>query len=188
MYQVETHDARTLSQADTRGIAELIVKVWPNPAKPFEYRVQQVANLGRGAVPSDAQAPRSVIVRAEGRVIAHAAITPREIGTSAGPMTVAALAMVCSDPAFRGHGLGELVVREILVPVDQSIFPFALFQTSPPIKPFYEKLGACVADNRIVNSLAEDPQAYPFWNEVVMRYPKDRVWPEGEIDLRGPGY
>ncbi len=188
MDQVETHDARTLSQPDARAIAELIVKVWPKVEKPVEYREQQILNLGRGYVGTDTQAPRSALIRAEGRVVAHAAITPREIGTSVGPMTIAALALVCSDPALRGHGLGELVVREILVPVDRGLFPFALFQTSPAIKSFYEKLGACVVSNRIVNSLAADPQTNPFWNEVVMRYPQDRDWPEGEIDLRGPGY
>lgn len=56
------------------------------------------------------------------------------------------------------------------------------------MRPFYEKLGACLATNRIVNSLGDDPQASPFWDEIILRYPKDRQWPEGEIDLRGPGY
>jgi len=56
------------------------------------------------------------------------------------------------------------------------------------VRPFYEKLGAVVVDNRIVNSLADNPAANPFWDEVVMRYPAGGDWPSGAIDLRGPGY
>jgi hypothetical protein len=42
--------------------------------------------------------------------------------------------------------------------------------------------------NPIVDSLAADPSVNPFWDEVVMRYPAVKHWPEGEIDLRGPGF
>ena len=40
----------------------------------------------------------------------------------------------------------------------------------------------------IVNSLGDDLHESPFWDRVIMRYPTDRDWPPGEIDLRGPGY
>ena len=188
MSQVETLDARTLTAADARAIAELIVKVWPKSGKSVEFREQQMLDLGRDYHGPDQQAPRSMVVRAAGRVIAHAALMPRTIGTTAGEMTIGGLARVCSDPDFRGQGLGELVVREIFTLVDKQIFPFLLFQTSMTVRPFYEKLGACLATNRIVNSLGDDPQASPFWDEIILRYPKARQWPEGEIDLRGPGY
>ena len=72
--------------------------------------------------------------------------------------------------------------------IERGIFPFSLFQTSHKVRPFYEKLGATLVTNRIVDSLGDDPMASPFWDEVALRYPKDRPWPEGEIDLRGPGY
>ena len=51
-----------------------------------------------------------------------------------------------------------------------------------------KKLGCSVTTNRVVNSLADDPTAYPFWDEVAMRYPAAKHWPDGEIDLRGPGF
>jgi predicted N-acetyltransferase YhbS len=188
MDHVEIIDARHLTQADARAIAELIVKVWPKTDKPVEFREQQMLAMGRDYSGPDAQAPRSILIREAGRIIAHAAIVPRMIGTSAGEMTVAGLARVCSDPDCRGRGLGELVVRGVFDLVDDSTFPFALFQTNNTVRPFYEKLGACPVANRIVNSLGEDPSVCPFWDEVVMRYPKDRHWPEGEIDLRGLGY
>jgi hypothetical protein len=56
------------------------------------------------------------------------------------------------------------------------------------VRPFYERLGACAVANTFVDSLAEDPRGNPFWDDVVMRYPPREGWPEGEIDLLGPGY
>lgn len=188
MSQVETLDARALTTADARAIAELIVKVWPKTGKSVEFREQQMLDMGRDFNGPDAQAPRSMVIREAGRIIAHAALIPRTIGTTAGEVTLVGLARVCSDPNFRGQGLGELVVREVFALVDKQVFPFSLFQTSTAVRSFYEKLGACPVTNRIVNSLGDDPQARPFWDEVILRYPKDRQWPEGTIDLRGPGY
>jgi len=56
------------------------------------------------------------------------------------------------------------------------------------VRPFYEKLGACLVTNRIFNSLGNDPEKNPFWDEIAMRYPAAKHWPAGQIDLRGPGY
>ena len=47
-----------------------------------------------------------------------------------------------------------------------------------------------------MNSAAPDPTANPFWDDVIMRYPRDNElnenqrpnWPQGIIDLRGPAY
>ncbi|MFW6061747.1 MAG: hypothetical protein ACOC93_02960, partial [Planctomycetota bacterium] len=63
-----------------------------------------------------------------------------------------------------------------------------LFQTSDEVRGFYEKLGAGPVHKPIVNSFAEDPQANPFRDDVVLCYPADYPWPPGAIDLRGPGY
>jgi predicted N-acetyltransferase YhbS len=187
MHEVETLDARQLSQADARAIAELIVKVWPKLDKTVEFRQQQVLDVGREYIGPDSQAPRSMLIRDNGHVIAHAALMPRVIGTKVGDLTIAGLARVCSDPDYRGQGLGELVVKQVFNLIDDNTFSFSLFQTNSRVHPFYEKLGACVVQNRILNSLTTDLHP-PFWDELVMRYPKDRDWPDGDIDLRGPGY
>ncbi len=187
MYHVETLDARKLSQVDARAIAELIVKVWPKPDKTVEFRQQQMLDLGRDYAGPASQAPRSMLIRDNDRVIAHAALMPRTIGTKIGDLVIAGLARVCSDPDYRGQGLGELVVKEVFKLVDDGTFPFSLFQTNSRVQPFYEKLGACVVQNRILNTLTQDLHP-PFWDELVMRYPKDRDWPDGDIDLQGPGY
>ena len=186
--EIETIDARNISPADARAIGKLLERVWPNPEKPLRYRVQQMLDMGQGYTTTEEQAPRSFVIRENGKVIAHSAVIPRTIGTSAGDMTIAALLRVCSSPDQRGRGLGEKIVRPVFDLVDAGAFPYSLFQTSPEVRPFYEKLGACEIENKIVNSLGEDPDASPFWDRVVMRYPSSGIWPEGEIDLRGPGY
>ncbi len=186
--QVESLDARTLSQADARAIAELLVRVWAKSPKTVEIRQQQMLDMGRDYQGSDEQAPRSFLLRENDRVIAHSAIITRTIGTSQGELTIAGLARVCTDPDLRGRGLGALVVRPVFDLVDQGAFAFSLFQTTPEVRPFYERLGAAVIDNPIVNSLADDVHESPFWDRVIMRYPSGPGWPVGEIDLRGPGY
>ena len=144
--------------------------------------------MGQGYTGSEEQAPRSFVIREEGTLLAHAAIVPRTIGTTAGEMTIAGLARVCANPEYRGRGLGEQIARAALEIVDAGLFCYALFQTTPAVCRFYEKLGACVIDNTIVNSQAENPKESPFKDSVIMRYPSGGEWPEGEIDLRGPGY
>jgi GNAT superfamily N-acetyltransferase len=185
---VESLDARSFSETDALAIGELLARVWPKPDKPAEFRKQQMLDLGVGYSGPDAQAPRSFVIRDGGKVLAHAAVFPRTIGTSTGETTIAALCRVCSDPECRGQGFGELVVRGVFDLVDAGEFRWSLFQTTPPVRPFYEKLGAAAIDNTVVNSLGGDPREHPFWDPVLMRYPAAGDWPAGEIDLRGPGY
>ena len=186
--QVEILDARTLSETDARAIAELLVKVWPKPDRTVEVRMEQLIETGRSYVGSDAQAPRNFVVREEGRVVAHSTFVTRTIGTSEGELTIAGLARVCSDPQSRSRGLGRIVVEAVFQLIDAGVFPYSLFQTSNEVQPFYEKLGCRVVENPIINSLGENSQESPFWDRVVMRYPSGPGWPEGVIDLRGPGY
>jgi GNAT superfamily N-acetyltransferase len=151
-------------------------------------RAAQQLALGRQYHGPDQHAPRALVVIEEDRVVAHASVFPREIGTTSGDMLIGGLARVCTDPAMRGRGLGEAVVRAAFRLVDEGVFPFLLFQTKPQVRSFYEKLGAVCVHNQIINSLGVDLSANPFWDEAVMRYPAHGDWPSGVIDLRGPGY
>ncbi len=186
--EIETIDARQLPPEEARNIAELIAGVWPDPEKTIDFRQQRLLDMGRNYRGPDNQAPRLFVLRKQGQVVAHAALLPRKIGTAWGDLTVVGLASVCVDSRERGQGLGAMIVRPVFELVDQGVFGFSLFQTSPEVQPFYEKLGACVIENTFVNSFADDPHATPFWNKVIMRYPADGEWPVGEIDLLGPGY
>jgi predicted N-acetyltransferase YhbS len=185
---IETIDRRSISEADARAIAELLDAIWPKPGRTVETRVVEMLAQWKEYEGPEDEHPRSFVVREAGRVIAHASAYPRTIGTTAGEMTVLALARVCTDPAVRGRKLGQRVTMEAFDLVDHGPFPFALFQTNEAVRPFYERLGAVTVDNRFVNSLAFDPTANPFWDKVIMRYPDKPGWPSGEIDLRGAGW
>ena len=101
---------------------------------------------------------------------------------------MAAVAGVCTEPSFRGQGLGTRLVRAAFQLIDDSTFPFALFENYTDKRVFYERAGARTIDNRFVNSLAAEPDKNPFWADVAMIYPSTKPWPTGDIDLRGPGY
>jgi predicted N-acetyltransferase YhbS len=184
---VETLDRRKFSAADARAIAELLCAIWPKPGRTVETLSAELLKPPPYEGP-DSQHPRSFVVRENGRVIAHASAIPRTLATSDGVLTVLALARVCTDPAARGRKLGQAVTRAAFDMVDNGTFSFSLFQTSEAVRPFYERLGALQIDNRFVNSLGADPTATPFWDRVIMRYPSGPGWPEGEIDVRGPGW
>jgi hypothetical protein len=61
--------------------------------------------------------------------------------------------------------------------------PLSLFQTGVP--EFYEAMGARLVTNRFVNG---ESQENPFWDTCEMIYPATAGWPDGPIDLNGPGY
>jgi GNAT superfamily N-acetyltransferase len=185
---IETIDRRTIREADARAIAELIVSIWPKPGRSVESFTRDFLTQWTDYIGPEDERPRSFIIREGGRVVAHSSGFPRTIGTTKGDLTVLALARVCTDPSVRGKKLGQAIVRATLDLVDHGPFAFSLFQTTQPVRPFYEQLGSVVIENRFVNSLAEDPNANPFWSEVIMRYPAGPGWPEGPIDLRGPGW
>lgn len=191
--QLESLNVSQLTPADALAIGELVSQTWPNPEKDAATRAKHLlASAARYNGP-EKQSPRVFIVRDGDRVISHASIEPRtllvgglDIGST--EITVAALAKVCCNPNYRGQGLGALVVEGVFRLVDEGAFTASLFQTSHAVRSFYERLGACIVDEPIIDSTASDPTANPFWDDLVMRYPANGEWPAGEIDLRGPGY
>lgn len=185
---IETLDRRRLSEADARASAELVVSIWPKPGRTVDTMAADMLAQWRNYQGPEREHPRAFAIRENGRMIAHASFDPRTIRTSQGELTVLALARVCTEPAVRGRKLGQAVVRAAFNLVDDGSFRFALFQTTHDVRSFYENLGAVCAENPFVNSLAEDPTARPWWSPVVMRYPAGPGWPEGQIDLVGPGY
>jgi predicted N-acetyltransferase YhbS len=186
--EMELIDQRTISEADARAIATLLIAIWPKPHRTVDTRTAEILSQWKNYSGPANQYPRSFLFREGGRIIAHAQADPRTIRTSAGDITVLALCRVCTDPAVRGKKLGQAVVEAAFGLVDDGTYPFSLFQTRPEVRPFYEKLGATTVDNRLFNSKAADPAANPFWDPVIMRYPKTGNWPAGDIDTNGPGW
>jgi predicted N-acetyltransferase YhbS len=186
--QIESVDRRNIAPPLAREIAELLCTVFQKPGWTIATRSQELIDGCKEYRGTEGQFPRSYIIRDGDRLIAHVEISPRTIGTNVGDMTIGALAGVCTAPDVRGRGLGAILVRKAFELVDYGTFPFSLFQNSDSNRLFYEKLGARVIDNRIVNSLGEDPLKNPFWAQLAMVYPAAKPWPPGEVDLRGPGY
>lgn len=189
MDQVETYISGQMPVDLAKSAGELLVRTWPRPGITVDHRVEQLMAPGRDYTGSPDLAPRSVVIQRERRVVAHAMLFTRTISTDAGSMTVAGLSKVCVAADQRGQHLGERVVRAAFEPVDRQILPFALFQTTNSVSPFYMSLGAVEATNKFVNSRAADPHESPWWDEIVLRYPGDRPgWPAGVIDLLGPAF
>ena len=186
---IETVLTRELTEADALAIGELLIEVWPKPGVTAADRAA-VLRTNRGDIDApDDIASQSLVMREGGRVVGHALVFPRTIDTVAGEMTIAALGSVCTHPELRGRRLGEALVRAAWRTVDSGRLPFSLFQTSDKASKFYERLGATVVDNRFIDSTADDPERCPFKDDHIVRYPAYRAgWPEGTIDLRGPGY
>jgi hypothetical protein len=182
----------SITPADARALTELAIATWP-PSDPagipsaIESGTEGLLHPAPYTGPA-AQRPRIFCLRQEkSAILAQSRIFPRTIATPRGPLTAMGLGGVCTAHAARGHGLGMILMRETFrVAVDSGDFACSLFQTRVPS--FYERLGARVVTNRFVNSLAADPGARPFWDPVTMVYPRSFDWPEGVVDLQGPGY
>lgn len=178
-----------IREEEALAVGALLASVWPKPDRGPVERAEKIKAIGRGYTGPESQAPISYLIWADDVVIGHSLTFAREITTAEGEQTVMALAMVATDPERRGQGLGAAVVEAAFERARSTDFDVCLYQTSFEVEPFYERLGACRVTNPLVNSLSEtDPNANPFWDEVVMRYPASAPWPDGEIDLCGPGY
>ncbi|QDT69720.1 Acetyltransferase (GNAT) family protein [Planctomycetes bacterium MalM25] len=186
---VRPHRLTEIREDEALAIGRMLAMVWPKPDRGAVERAEQIKRYGvEYSGPIDL-APISYVVWEGEEAAAHALTFERTVATPTGEIPVMALAMVAADPACRGKGYGAAVAQAAFERVDAGDFPFALFQTSHAVQPFYERLGCRLVENRIVNSLSEsDPAANPFWDDIVMRYPGGGEWPEGDIDLRGRGY
>lgn len=161
--------------------------VWPQ-SRTDAYLANELRASWLGYEGPRGQGPLCFVVRDGPGMVALAKTMPRIVATAGGETTIMGLAGVCVAAERRGEGLGKAVARAAFDRVDRGDFPWCLFQTSHAVQEFYARLGAVIAANRFVSSLGPDPDACPFWDEVVMRYPGRDGWPADRIDLLGPAY
>ncbi len=188
MPQVEIVKGVKLDQELALSIVKLKTKVWPKPdshevlvAKVLDYSKRDDSQYGDMShfIVWDEDDPQTII--------AHSQTFLREVRSGDQKFNVLALAAVCTDPEKRGLGLGKLVVEKSFAQIDEGLVPVCLFQTG--VQEFYEKLNCRRIENRFVNSFdQQEPHKRPFWDKCEMIYPANADWPEGDIDLLGPGY
>jgi predicted N-acetyltransferase YhbS len=165
------------SLAQGAAIFDLIHTVWPPSGGETVPTVEASVRSWK------AEQSAHFIIEDRNLVVAHSRLFRREVLTSQGPLAVGALAQVCVHPNYRGRGWGEAVVRAAFDFLPELGARVSLFQTG--VSSFYEKLGARVVTNRFLNG---DNAANPFWDTCEMIFPTSFAWPEGPIDLNGPGY
>jgi hypothetical protein len=186
--RVENLADHEIAPTDVREIAVLHNLEWPREDFDPDEAVRRWRRFGETYQGPAEQRPCFFLVRSKGRPASVARVFPRTIRMESDDMTVLALAGVVTRGDLRRRGLGRAVVREAFRLVDRGCFPFALFQTGEEQRAFYEHLGARQVHNRFTDSTADDPQKNPWWGPLIMVYPVGPGWPEGVIDLGGPGY
>jgi predicted N-acetyltransferase YhbS len=180
-----------LARPQIEAIGRLIALAFPTPGYTPEDRITGYADACKRAA-----AETFAVFAPDGRALAHAWTFPREIATASGRLRVLALAGVCSDPEVRGAGLGRAVVLAAFARIEACGCALSLFQTGVP--DFYAKLGSRLVHNRFFDSLYVPPapgarptngtRDEPWWNPHVMIHPAGASWPDGSIDLLGPGW
>ena len=179
-----------LSREEIVSVVSLVYGFWPNKDKTIPELVEAFPEIGkqyRASYPQIRLPSLRYIIWDKDKAVAHALTFERPIITGAREISVMALSGVCVLPRYQGKGLGAEIVRRTFGRIHGGEFGVSLFQTTIPA--FYEKLGATSVTNRFVNSRNKtDPDASPWHDEWVMMYPKSYSWPQGTIDLNGPGY
>ncbi len=123
----------------------------------------------------------------KGGLAAVSQTSVRTVHTPRSDLDLLTLAGVFCAPPVRGCGLGKAVILDAFSRLKEQGLSYCLFQAGSS-RGLYEKLGATVVNNRFVDRTAKDPEANPWFEDWVMRYPAESPWPGGIIDLNGPGY
>lgn len=195
MPKVEIYKESELTDSQLEAVATLTNSIWPKEGLTIESKIEQVKQQARMPERVETNPVRFVVW--EGKAaIAHTLVFDRQVhlldehDAIIQRINVVALAGVCSEASRRGEGLGLAVVKAAFERINAQR-PVSLFQTGVP--QFYEKLGGRIVDNQFVNLLNEDePLANPWRDEQAMIVPgicdQQFEWPNGKIDLNGPGY
>lgn len=174
-----------LSATENRAIMDLLAVVWP--PTDMASTEEPVAAFCEARQRQGSSKARCFYVRRDDGMIAFALVFPLVVSAGPTDLPVWGLGNVCTHPDHRGHGWARKVLKAAFAHVDESPTPLCLFQTG--ILEFYEKLGARKVSNRFINSKApERGDASPWWSPHIMIYPASAAWPEGTIDLNGPGF
>ncbi|MFP4015202.1 MAG: GNAT family N-acetyltransferase [Chitinispirillaceae bacterium] len=161
-------------------IAALIRSIWPaeDPAETVEDFVKTLRGYNKGKF------ERHILVFGEGDIVGYGRVFGRKISAGNVMINNMGLSGVCVREHCRGRGLGRKIARKAFEFVDRGDFDCTLFQTK--VSGFYEKLGARMIKNEVINSL--NLQKRPFKEPFCMIYPREFQVGDEQIDLNGDGY
>ena len=177
-FEVQEYCTPSFDKSQVESIARLELAAFPGN-RTLEERIQRVASTD--CEPNH----KRFVIWQYGKAVAAARTFHRAVFVAGGEFNVLALASVCSDPDFRGQGLGRMVVTAAFGDVDNGATDLSLFQTGVPV--FYEKLDCKLIENEIVNRKSSKTGS-PFDDKHVMICPARFDWPAGTVDLNGEGY
>lgn len=115
-------------------------------------------------------------------LIAHVAVHEKTLGSKSGELPVWGIAEVCVHPDYRGRGLVKKILDQVHREVDQVDFMVLFGKTNVYSSSGYKSITNPL---RVYESVARNWKVQPIASAMVRSCGR-RVWPEGEIDLRGP--
>lgn len=171
---VEYRADADLSPEEDRALRQFLFSCFPH--KP--------AFLARRFV-KKSPAHRWMLFDEAARVIAHAAVHEKTIGTARSDLCIGGVAEVCVAAAHRGRGLVKAILSSVHESLTARGIPFAMLFGQPGV---YASSGYVLIRNplRTANAL---PLAWnPFCGKPMVRALSAEPWPAGMIDLRGPTF
>jgi GNAT superfamily N-acetyltransferase len=121
---------------------------------------------------------------ADGRVIAHAAVHHKKLGSAAGDVEIGGVGDVCVHPSCRGQGLVKVLLRALHEDLKRRNVPFGMLTGDAKV---YGSSGYVPITNplhyREFGGTAWVTQPHP---QAMIRALGEARWPEGMLDLRGP--
>ena len=124
------------------------------------------------------------LIREPGRVIAHAAMHDKSIGSAAGNFAIGGIAEVSVHPDFRGRGLVKQLLAAAHAAAAQRVVPFAFLFGNRDV---YRSSGYVPVKNPLRFFDPDRNGCYVRLDDTALvALLGPTPWPEGEIDLRGP--
>ena len=161
------------------GDAEILT--WPEDDVPAALRAQ-VHALHDQAWPRDpdvparpgaghdpALAPLSLLLVADGRVLAALDILSKQLEHAGERYAASGLSTVVTDEALRGRGYGGRLVRAAYETVAASGADLGIFTCDRPLGPFYESAGWSILPGAVlVGGTPEEPFPSDQWDKVTL--------------------
>jgi predicted N-acetyltransferase YhbS len=124
-----------------------------------------------------------LIIRAEG-IIGHMALVLRSIDLAGRRVTIAGLAEVATDPAYRGQGIAAALLQ---VAIEEAKASPAEYLLLFGVAKVYAAAGLKAVSNPLTHFEVNGTRVVSSGDDNLMVLPlRDAPWPDGPVYLRGP--